>query len=177
MNSAVSPPHALSPSLQRLADLWEKLRGECDLPRRSDFHPTDASWLLGHLYLVDVLDGGEDYFYRLSGTVVKEIYGLELQGKRLGTLRKEKLKQALRTNYETVIATRRPMAQRGRLSWPNGSHIGIERLLLPFTDDDGNPCTILGAVVCDVPLETLVLYRSDGQADMSSALTDELEPV
>jgi hypothetical protein len=163
--------------LIRLAKHWETLAGGREMPHWREFRPGDVSWLLGRLYLVDVIDGGADYRIRLSGTLLKEIYGEDREGQRFDLLPDGALTRTLRENFAQVVLTRRPLYETGRLSWPDGSCIGIERLLLPFSGEGDRLCTILGAVQCDVPLDSLVLYRGVGPADYTPLHAPEPETV
>lgn len=166
MDFALLYRHSTNRDLTRLAQHCEALAGEGEMPRWHDFRPNDVSWMLGRIYLVDVIDGGADYAFRLSGMLMKEIYGVDLYGRRLSELEDDGFKRALRGNYDTVIATRKPLYRRCLLRWPQNREINVERLLIPFCDDEGTPAIILGAVHCDAPLEIVALYRGSGPVEL-----------
>jgi hypothetical protein len=149
--------------LVRFAEYCEALAGRDAMPRWSKFRPRDVAFLLGRIYLVDVIDGGRDFSIRLSGLVMKEIYGLDLEGHRLSELPQTSLIKTLHQNYAAVITARAPLFLHGVLRWPH-YRIHVERLLVPFADEGGNLSTIVGAIWADVPLESLMLYRGDGPA-------------
>lgn len=152
-----------SDDLVRFAKYCETLAEGANLPRRSRFRPRDVAFLLGRIYLVDVIDGGSDFFVRLSGLYMKELYGDDFEGRHLSDLPDTSLTQTLRQNYTAILATRAPLYRQGILRWPH-YRIHVERLLVPFADDEGALSTIVGAVAADVPLESLALYRGNGPA-------------
>lgn len=51
---------------EALAD-WHRRRGDRKMPRRADIDPTEITTVLPHLRLIDVLEGGARYRYRLVG--------------------------------------------------------------------------------------------------------------
>jgi hypothetical protein len=157
--------NATNPDLIRLAQYCETLAGPNAMPRRHDFRPQDVSWILGFLYVVEVIDGGADYRFRLGGVWLKEVYGAELECLRVSEFKEGDFKKTLRANYDAVIQSRKPIYARGLLLWSGGHSIKVERLMVPFVDDDGLPRMILGAVMSDVPPELLGLYRGKGLAD------------
>jgi hypothetical protein len=155
----------INAGLLRLARHCEKLADGREMPHWRDFRPTDVPWMIGRLYLVEVLDGGADYYFKLSGSLMKEIYGTEPEKKRLSEMIDCGLTRTLRANYDAIVATRKPFYLRGELRWPEGQCIHVERLLVPFCNEGDTPVMILGAVACDAPLEIVALYRGCGAAE------------
>jgi hypothetical protein len=146
----------------RLARHCDALAGTRQMPHRRDLHPADVTWLLGRLYLIDVLDGGADYSFRLFGIFWEKMYGMDLTGQRLSEIEAAGRLTALRGDYDTVVAAREPIFHPGALVWPNQKAIRYERLLVPFAGDDGQVSLILAAAGCDVSLDDLVLFRGKG---------------
>ena len=146
----------------RLARYCDALAGTRPMPHRQDFRPTDVTWLLGYIYLIDVLDGGADYCFRLFGTFWEKMYGADLTGQRLSEIEMGGHLDVLRGDYDKVVSTRAPLFHPGKLVWPNQKSIKYERLLIPFSGDDGQVSLILAAVGCDVALGELVLHKGKG---------------
>jgi hypothetical protein len=63
----------------RLESYWTDLRGERIAPRRFDIEPGRIAALLPHIFILEARTGG-DYGYRLAGTALCELFGLELRG-------------------------------------------------------------------------------------------------
>lgn len=150
------------PDLIRLARYCEELSAGHPFPHWHDFRPSHAGYLLGRLYVIEVLDNGADYFFKLSGIYMKEIYGVEIVDRPLSSLPAGPLKDTMRRNYTAVVASGNPVCEMGELVWPDERRIGVERMLIPFANEAGSLHTILGAVQCDVPLEILQLFRGNG---------------
>jgi len=63
---------------QRLLALyiyWSGKRGQRAMPCRADIDPGDVRALLPHILLIDVLEGGADFRYRLVGTEIERHIG------------------------------------------------------------------------------------------------------
>ena len=73
------PADFTDPRLPRLLDWW---RGECGgeaLPARA-IDPLALRFILGWLMIMEPLDGGADFRYRLYGSSIAEIMGRDLTG-------------------------------------------------------------------------------------------------
>lgn len=140
-----------SQRLRRLAAYWAE-RGGGRLPRRADIDPVDFAWLLGQVFLLDVIrEQALDFRFRLFGSEMARVYGRDLTGRRLSELEDREFTAALRPDYASVASSGRPLLRRGRLEWSQRDHIGYERLLLPLSGDGVTVDMILGATVYDLP--------------------------
>ena len=75
---------AESISDQRLAALysyWAGKRGPRAMPGRPDIDPAELLPLLPHILLIDVIDGGRDFRYRLVGTEIERHIGRPVTGR------------------------------------------------------------------------------------------------
>lgn len=157
--------HCREPGIIRFAQYCIDLAGDDPLPRRSQFRPTRVSSIMGYLFLIDVLADDNDYFFSLFGTHMSILYGEDLTGKRLSQIGDANLQGFLRSTYDRVVATRKPLYLRGRYAWDDRS-VDIERLLMPMTDDNGKLTTIFGVAIPDVPAETLLVFAGQGAAKL-----------
>jgi hypothetical protein len=69
-----------SPVVRDARDTWMRLRGERRMPSRADMTPRAMRGFLKYLSLLEVLDGGRDFRFRISGDVVNIQQGMTLQG-------------------------------------------------------------------------------------------------
>src|SRR6266481_8654777 len=70
----------------RLAQLlvhWRGLAGDDDLPPAEAIDPAALVFILGWLMIIDPLEGGADFSYRLYGTNIAEVMGRDLTGCKL----------------------------------------------------------------------------------------------
>lgn len=87
-NSAMPEDGALEsasvehPVLEALFRFWStKKTALGHLPSRRDISPSEIKKLLPHIAIADVIDGGEDFCFRVCGTMITEGAGIELTGK------------------------------------------------------------------------------------------------
>lgn len=98
----------LSPFLGGFARYWEARRRGRDIPDRADLDVLDLKPWLGWINVLDVIDQGEDFRYRVFGTRHVARLGADLTGKRAS-----ETKLAVRANFTRflgrIIAARRPV--------------------------------------------------------------------
>jgi hypothetical protein len=134
------------PILKAALEYWRRLRGLGELPRRRDIDPTTLPKLLPHLQLIDVVESGTRFRYRLVGTALVTAFGKEYTGKHLDELFKgERLAYATHV-YSTVCARRRPVFLRNRYSTTKDVAMTANRLYMPLSDDGCSVNIILGAL-------------------------------
>lgn len=72
--------------LRRCLAYWIAKAGDRAMPSFSDIDPVEIPWALSRVYVVRVVDGGTDFYYRLVGEMVRERHGVAMAGKRPGDL-------------------------------------------------------------------------------------------
>lgn len=98
---------------QAFLDYWGRARGDKAMPGRGDIDPLDMPrFLLSDLFLVDVLDGGGDFRYRLIGSHIVEHTGADLTGRRLSDLRDRGSQPRLAALYSEVVHRKAPQQTR-----------------------------------------------------------------
>jgi hypothetical protein len=70
--------------LKALYASWRRKRGVRPMPGRSDIDPAEMRPWLPHLILLDVIDGGREFRYRLVGTEIERQIGRALTGRLVG---------------------------------------------------------------------------------------------
>lgn len=149
--------------LMLLAKYCESLAGRSRMPQRRAFRPSRVPAVVGKLYLIDVLDGGADYRFRLFGLFWEKLYGFDITDQLLSELEQQGHLTALRPDYDAVVASRQSMHHAGKLVWSDGKSIRYERLLVPLSDDDETVSQIVVAAGCDVALNDLGLHTGVGR--------------
>ena len=130
--------------IKALLDLWEAKRAGRPLPARADFTMDDLLPWLGHLMLLDVLDGGDDFRFVLYGTALVEIFGFDLTGQRVSEAAQHIGPKSLE-EYRRVYATRAPDYV-ARRSPANKEYVTITKIALPLSSDGQTIDKILGAI-------------------------------
>ncbi len=129
------------PAVAEIGELvayWEKKRGTRFAPQRSEIDPTEIPRHLSHIHMMDVLEGGADFRYRLIGTAIVAGLGRDNTGKRLSELygdRPEVLRRFL-DRFALVVREKRPIFSRGYIWWlPDRSYRRFAGGSLPLSDD------------------------------------------
>lgn len=120
------------PKLPELHSYWQgKLRGRA-LPLRSELDVTEFAGWLGNLSLVEVVDGGRDFYYRVHGTNKVQYLGRDLTGRHVSDLDAVSA-DIVASEYKLVVATGKPQ-------FVSRSHINIkkeqvrtDKLMLPLS--------------------------------------------
>jgi hypothetical protein len=111
-----------------------KLRGGGRLPRRSEIRPEDLKPWLGWINLLELVDGGRDFIFRLYGSNVAREFGRDLTGRSVSELPAEHL-PIVTAPFARVIGERVPCATRHLLHFEDGRSFVWERLVLPLAED------------------------------------------
>ncbi|WP_119420640.1 PAS domain-containing protein [Desertibaculum subflavum] len=129
----------LHPKLRDLWRFWNMLRGERTTPRCDEVHAAILKPWLGNVLLLDVVDGGRDFRYRVYGTVVAAHFGFDLTG-RLVSQCVDLIGPKPLQEYRRVTEARSPEAV-ARISPAARDHLQMDKLALPLAAIDGGPVT------------------------------------
>jgi hypothetical protein len=123
--------------LRVLTAYWRGLAGAGAPPHLKQVDPVELRPALGYVMLLDAVEGGRDFRYRLYGSIISAISGFDMTGKLLS----EHPANAYVTEFG--IATYRAALQRREPVYPERSPVGAvqttswQRLALPLADDSG----------------------------------------
>ncbi|MBL8688079.1 MAG: PAS domain-containing protein [Rhodospirillaceae bacterium] len=127
-----------SVSVRALHSYWASKRGDRRAPGRSDIDPIEIKSHLSTLFMLDVIDEGRDYHYRLIGTDIVEASGRDVTGARFSDLyatQPEALALVLRT-FAPVVSEGRPVFAVGRMFWrPDRDFRHFEGGYFPLSTD------------------------------------------
>jgi hypothetical protein len=120
-----------------LTSYWHGIAAEGQLPHFKQIDPTELRPALGYVMLLDAVDEGRDFRYRLYGSIIASISGFDMTGKLLS----EHPSTAYATEFG--IATSRAALRRRQSIYTVRSPVGAEqttswqRVVLPLVDDSG----------------------------------------
>lgn len=134
----------LSQHLDQALAYWHEIKGDAAMPRRDAMLPERIVALWPHIMMVDVIDNGADFFFRLVGQRLVDAYG-EQTGRRLSNATisevvRERCRQTFRfcldhaaptyAYWSEAAAERRPSLDIEALCLPLSSNgITLDRLL------------------------------------------------
>jgi hypothetical protein len=127
-------------------DLWQQA-GRLGLPTPRFVDPIALAPALGYLLLVDAIEDGHDFVYRLCGTYVSAVSGFDMTRKRLSDQPASPyvrefsmaLYRAAMIRREAVWSYYGPEQPVRTVAW--------ERVILPLADASGTVCRFLVAIV------------------------------
>lgn len=142
--------HALElhdPRLQRLHAYWRERCGHLPFPRKGDFDPVDFSYVLGYVTLVDVEQEPRRYRFRLDGSILVELSGMDYTGRYLDELLMEEYTAFIKETYDRVVDSGLPYRYQ-KAGLFDQQHFSEETLILPFGD---NPPVVDMLMVAVIP--------------------------
>lgn len=143
----------------RLAQLfayWQKV-GNGGIPRRTDIDLMEMNpALLPYIFLVDVMEEGRRFRWRLIGQYIVRHAGSDDTGLDLDISIAPAMRDTIIGHYRQVVTERRPLSHRGNFPGRDLRTYRYERLLLPVLAADGKSVdTVLGGAVFTAGLHTI----------------------
>jgi len=113
---------------------WEGKRRGRSMPSRDDIDPTELIKFLPYISIVDVVEDGRRFIYRLVGTMEVEVRGYDPTGKSVGDGYFASSADAAMANYQKVCDSRAPFYEQDAFQvvdrWINEAN-----LFMPLSDD------------------------------------------
>jgi len=164
-----------NPILEAALAYWRRLRHGGSLPRRRDIDPSEIPRLLPHLQLIEVVEGGARFRYRLVGTALVTAFGKEYTGKCLDELfGGDRLAHASHV-YATVCAQRRAVFLRNRYSTTRNIDLMASRLYMPLSDDGASVNVIFGALTFEWGSGTAIGMWGGARLDPSTTTLEIID--
>jgi hypothetical protein len=124
--------------LRQLFDYWRAKASSREVPRRRDIDPVlEIPAVVPHVGLLDVLEGGRDFRFRVAGGEMRDMFGRELRGARLSEAKINDDTARNLAEFRNVVATGNPGCRFHDFTQRGGQRIRYECLLCPLTDDHG----------------------------------------
>ncbi len=137
------------PQLAFLLRYWEGLPRQTNAPgpHLKLIDPLDMREALGFVALIDIVDGGADFLYRVDGTRIAERYGADLTGRRTSETDKGSYAAAfLVAIYRAALKRAEPVFSEHYPS-PRSSTAKWSRIVLPLTGDSGRIEHFLAGII------------------------------
>lgn len=128
-----------SERLRSFHNHWESLCNGGAVAKRSDFDIVEAPLaLVGHLILLDVLDGGQDFRYRVVGTKIAEEIGRDFTGETVLEYHARHESREVIDGYAEIVKTGQPHLYHGSLYDLGRAYMTYERLAVPLMGPGGD---------------------------------------
>jgi hypothetical protein len=148
---AMTHPESIHPTVAFFRDYWERKRGPRRMPARSDIVASELREHLSWVILLDVLNGGEDFRYRLVGTLVAQYFMVEGTGRTVKECFRPDTPEAMRNAvlelYRCVARERKVFSCALPAGFVGPRTEACDLILLPLSDDGETVNVILEAFV------------------------------
>jgi hypothetical protein len=129
--------HVSEDTMRFLAQYWRDIAHAGTLPHIKRIDPVELRPALGYVLLLDAIEGGHDFRYRLYGSIVARVSGFDMTGKKLSEMPVSTYVRefgiasyrAALQRREPVYTERNPVGAAHTTSW--------QRIALPLVDDSG----------------------------------------
>jgi hypothetical protein len=133
--------------LRFLLRYWEDLRGAQQMPAYRDIDAVAMRPALGYVHLLDAVEGGRDFRYRVFGSIVAAVSDFDMTGHLASTL-----KASSYVGEFGLASLRAVVARREPLFTVHGPPAAVytatwHRLILPLADDQGDVARVLVGMV------------------------------
>lgn len=129
-----SPEQVGAPPLRALLDYWTALRESGRLPSAGRIDPLGMRGALGYVMLVDVVDEGQDFRYRLYGSSLASVSELDMTGQLLSNhAASAYIREFSLATYRAALKRREPAFTEYA---PSGTLVIAQwqRIILPLVD-------------------------------------------
>jgi hypothetical protein len=175
IKATATPEKILHPGSRALFRYWEAVRGEMSAPPRDWLDLQKIRTLVPNLFMIERRQG-RGYVWRLAGTRVCELWGVELTGKPALTQGDRFERETVNRLLDGVIDTHQPIVLRFRLNSSSGLSIAAEFVGLPLRARHGEATYVFGVIM---PFREVSWPRHDQVTtfELSAARTIWTEPV
>jgi hypothetical protein len=141
------PSDIMHPTSRILFRFWEATRGELSAAKKQDLDLKRIAKILPSICILEREALIPVYKWRLAGTAICKLWGMEVTGIDVLHNWPEFEKQTMVSGFDMVIATMQPCVARFKAISELGDEIGVEMLALPIQDANTGMIQILASVV------------------------------
>lgn len=128
-------------------EAWRRIAGERMAPRRDEITPTLVKTALPWVWMIDTVDGGKDFRFRIAGDRIIQFMGRRYAGHLVSEFADQPFFQDMRGVLEACTVEKRPMVVGpGRSKLSGKEHTELEVVVLPLSEDGVNVTTLFGAM-------------------------------
>jgi hypothetical protein len=144
---APSAEQVNEPPLRCLFDYWSELADGSVLPHHRQIDPLAMRAALGHVMLIDVIEGGHDFRYRLYGSAIARISELDMTGRLMSAHPASSYVAEFALAVSQAVVQRRSPIYTERAPALAAKATRWRRLAFPLVDDAGEVTRLLAATV------------------------------
>ncbi len=143
----------VDPRIMKFLEYWGQACGGKAMPRRTDVDPVDIPpELLPNLFLVEVVDGGRRFKFRLAGSESTLAAGRPMTGFHVDEVNpNEAYAEYVSNLYRRVVSRRRPLLSVSNFGLPKMEHRETRRIMCPLSEDGVTVSMVISCQMFDVP--------------------------
>jgi hypothetical protein len=122
------------PGLREFYAYWLAKRRGKRVPARADIDPVEIHRFLPNIFMIDVIEGGARFRYRLVGTAIGDAVG-DYSGRYVDEALPPAQYETYRQRYLRLIGELALLYEVARIVWRERPEVLFRRLLLPLSDD------------------------------------------
>ena len=116
---------------------WDRIGGAARTPARAEFDPCHIPRLLPHVVFLGVVDGGQDFRFRVIGEVARSFFFENYTGRLLGDLPHVDSDGPLLGNFREAVQSGRPVRRPVEYVGPLKDFRKLDEVVLPLSDESG----------------------------------------
>ncbi|MDF1792810.1 MAG: PAS domain-containing protein [Thalassobaculaceae bacterium] len=105
------------PMVSGFAEIWEAKRGARAMPDRGDFEIEDLAPWFGHVIIMDIIDGGANFRYRLVGTTITKFLNRDYTGRTVLECNYSGAQGKILDTFRRPITEGGPVFRDGHVAW------------------------------------------------------------
>lgn len=109
--------HVDHPMVDRFAQLWQAKRGAGAYPDRADFEFEELAPWFGHVIIMDMLENGADFRYRMVGTAITRFLNRDYTGQTVMESNYAGARDKVLDTFHRPVREGRPVFRRGHVIW------------------------------------------------------------
>ena len=142
-------PHSRHPMVSGFGELWEAKRNSRSLPMREDLAFEELAPWFGHVLIMDVIDGGRDFRYRMIGTAITGFLERDYSGRLVSECDygKGDGRDKVEDTFRRPLMVGRPVFRSGHVIWATDrTWRTYDSVHCPLTRDSGETDMTIGVL-------------------------------
>jgi hypothetical protein len=122
---------------------WLTKRGGKRVPARADIDPVEIHRFLPNIFMLDVIESGARFRYRLVGTAIGNAVG-DFSGRYVDEALPPPQYEVYREKYQRIVRELAVLYEVVRIVWHENPAVLFRRLMLPLSDDQATANILFG---------------------------------
>jgi hypothetical protein len=155
---------------------WARKRGPNSMPRKRDIDPVELSRkLLPNIQIIEVVDGGARFRYRLVGTASVDAFGSDYTGRYVDEMFSDNRLNFILSIYSTVRTTKIPLFSLNRYHTTKSIDLYAYRIYMPLSENGIEVDNILGILRFESGVAADAGWREGAKLDPFGQHTESIE--